>query len=100
MPSLEDLLAEVDKWFAEEVQSVPLSHSTEIYNQVHAAWQSLRNRLSVAMTGQALKLPASPDGEAEAAPESSAEEAAGEALAEDAEIPAGASRASKSRQAG
>lgn len=61
MASVEDILAEVDAWFAEEVQRAPLSYNTEIYNQVYEARASLKNRLSVVMTGQPLQPPEAPD---------------------------------------
>jgi hypothetical protein len=84
MPPIEELLAEVDKWFAEEVQRAPLSYHTECYNQSHAAWQSLRNRLTILVTGEPIQPPASEGGEDEAGvegPETAeqAEKAPGEA---------------------
>jgi hypothetical protein len=94
MPSIEELLAEVDKWFAEEVQHVPVNQVTEIYNQVHKAWQSLRNRLSVVVTGQPLKPPVQAPAELVAQPE------AGTEAVEDPEATDGASKGSKSSKAG
>lgn len=62
-PSIDDILSVVDDWFAEEVQSPPLSYHTECYNQMYAARSSLRNRLAVAITGEPLAPPAPPLGE-------------------------------------
>jgi hypothetical protein len=61
MASVDDVLAEIDTWFAEEVQRAPLSYNTEIYNQMHEARASLKNRLSVVMTGEPLQPPKEPD---------------------------------------
>ena len=66
MPSIEEILAEVDKWFAEEVQRPPVSYSVETYNQMHAATQNLRNRLTQVITGKPLDPPAPPPADAAA----------------------------------
>ena len=51
MQSLEDIVAEVDKWFAEEVAGPPVSYHTEIYNKMHEARNSLKSRLTALITG-------------------------------------------------
>lgn len=59
-PSLDDILAAVDNWFAEEVQRAPLSYHTECYNQMYTARASLKNRLVVVITGEPLAPPTPP----------------------------------------
>ena len=64
-----ETLAIVDAWFHEKVQAAPVSHHTECYNQMHAAYQDLRIRLGAE--------PAAPSSDAGAS--GSGEEGGGEA---------------------
>lgn len=108
MPSLDDLLSVVDTWFAEEVQRPPVSYHTDIYNQMFEAKNSLRNRLSVAITGEPLSSPppSEPEGgeagisgpDTPGADENAGEEASG--ASDEAQSSAGAGKTSKSSKAG
>lgn len=76
LPSLDEILAAVDSWFAEEVQRSPVSYHTECYNQMYAARASLRDRLAVVVTGSPLPVitpPAEEPNEADAGAEGSEE---------------------------
>lgn len=51
MPPVDAVMAEVDAWFAEQMQQPPISYNVETYNQAHAACADLKRRLHVAITG-------------------------------------------------
>jgi len=53
MPPIDAITAEVDVWFAEQMQQPPISYSVEAYNQAHTACADLKRRLHVVVTGEA-----------------------------------------------
>ena len=75
-PSMDDIDAAVDAWFAERIQQPPISHNVETYNQAHAASADLKSRLRTLITGQALREPRPPAviEPAEPAPEQGADQ--------------------------
>ena len=56
--SIESVHAEIDAWFAEQIQRPPLSHDVHVYNQAHAAHANLHQRLHRLITGTAMPAPA------------------------------------------
>jgi hypothetical protein len=42
----------VDAWFAESVNGTPVSQDTNVYNQLFAAKESLKQRLATALKGE------------------------------------------------
>jgi hypothetical protein len=96
-PPLDDLLAVVDTWFAEEVQRAPLSYHTECYNQMYAARANLRDRLAVAITGEPL---APPPGEPGAGEPNADQTDEPEKLGDDAQTGAGGKASTKPSKAG
>lgn len=45
MPTIDAITAEIDAWFAEQMQCPPISYSVEAYNQAYVAKGVLRGRL-------------------------------------------------------
>ena len=50
--SAEEILAEIDAWFEEQIRRGPIAHAVEAYNQVFAARENLKERL-LSLLGQA-----------------------------------------------
>lgn len=76
-PSLEDIIAEIDSWFASHIQRAPLAHDVAIYNQAHAALEHLKARVVELFTGKPADAPAavqSVAGETATAPKGKATE--------------------------
>ncbi len=51
-PPIDAITAEIDAWFAEQIQQPPISYSVETYNQAHAACADLKRRLGALITGK------------------------------------------------
>jgi hypothetical protein len=65
-PSLDNILAEVDKWFDETIRRPPIAHDVASYNQAYSARADLKDRLTTLHTGKRA-LATEPAGEAQPA---------------------------------
>jgi hypothetical protein len=51
-PSLEQLIAEAEQWFADTMHNSVVSREVAVYNHVHAAFEDLKARITALITGK------------------------------------------------
>lgn len=57
IPTLDEIITEVDAWFAEHLRRPPIAHDVLVYNQAYAAAERLKARLAEMFTGKPAAAP-------------------------------------------
>jgi hypothetical protein len=52
VPSLDEIITEVETWFSEHIRKPPIAHDVAVYNQAYAAAEHLKARLVEMFTGK------------------------------------------------
>lgn len=56
-PSLDDIITEIETWFAEHLRRPPIAHDVAVYNQAYAAAEHLKGRMVELFTGKPVASP-------------------------------------------